>query len=595
MVAKKQLLVEILSDASRMRQGVEQATKQLGVLSKAASSAGDHLRKALGVGAAVALGKQLFDIGVKSEAMGARYRAVFGENTAALDTWVQAHHREFGVAQDDIQGYLAEVANMLVPLGMTTAAAGEQATEILEYANAWSIWSGGEIAALDAADKLVKGMLGQTRGLMDLGLNAKAVARIEEDLGEETRGLTGDALAAAEAQARWKRIMEQSGPAMQVFDEAMAGGAGTQRSLAAAFDTIKDSLGDLLVALAPILETLTGPMNVLSESVKSLGMGFSHADENAQLLADVWSRALVGSAEEAAATAKTLREEIGVVAQFMGMDAAEQTAYLVQHLDEAREAYGQVTTAVQTAVDILTGPLDQAFGDAATSASEAVPAADEYTAALQRQRQASEELYEAEKNRIAQQRAAIDPAFALIDADNKLREARRKYAEALAAGDFAVQLEALREAALAQADYNKALEELQTGPAVGALEELLRQAGYTEDQIASLIRQILAYNAVEVETKRFRQVLERFGESSTAEGDEIPFLQHGGQVTRTGLAVVHEGERVVPAAASAPAAASPLPAGGPLHIHLEVNGRQIAEAIVSDVTYLQDRQRRSRS
>lgn len=82
----------------------------------------------------------------------------------------------------------------------------------------------------------------------------------------------------------------------------------------------------------------------------------------------------------------------------------------------------------------------------------------------------------------------------------------------------------------------------------------------------------------------------------------VPEAAEGAHVRRSGLALIHAGETVVPAGVS-PASIEPLrtspatPVGGSLeiHVHVDLDGREIARAVVDPMADELDRRRRSRS
>jgi hypothetical protein len=190
-------------------------------------------------------GLALFNAGAQSEIMGLRYHVVFGEMTGDLDRWVQNNKTAFGEAQDDMEGYLAQVANMLIPLGMTVEQSAEVAKKVLEMANAWSVWSGGTVTSLDAADAVTKGLMGPTRGLIQLGMKIDDTSLEQALLAAGTADLTGEEKTLAEVQARLNLLVGRSGPAFEVAGLAMEGATGAARDLQFTWATLKDTIADM--------------------------------------------------------------------------------------------------------------------------------------------------------------------------------------------------------------------------------------------------------------------------------------------------------------------------------------------------------------
>jgi hypothetical protein len=305
-------------------------------------------------------GAAMFKVGMESEAFQRKYEAVFGANTAALDTWVTEHHAAFGKAEDEVQGYLAQIGNLLTGMGHTAEEAGTQATKILELAGAWSAWSGGQISVQDASDKLVKGMMGQTRGLIELGLKVTEQEVNARMAAEGLDTLTGAEASRAQQQVMWTLIQEKSTTAVGAYDEALGGAYGTSMELSTAMDEVKDAVGRMVVAAAPALEKLVPVVTAVAEAIE--GIGFSHAAQNTERLAELWGQVLAGSAEESADAVSTLKEALGFVAQFMGLDAAQKTVYLTSHVNKMRTEYDMASDAVRSLAEVLRMRFGPLFG-----------------------------------------------------------------------------------------------------------------------------------------------------------------------------------------------------------------------------------------
>jgi hypothetical protein len=138
-------------------------------------------------------------------------------------------------------------------MGQTSEEAGEQAQKILELAGAWSAWSGGQISVQDASEKLVKGMMGQTRGLIELGLKVTEQEVAARMAAEGLTNLTGAEASRAQQQVMWTLIQEKSTTAVGAYGEALDGSYGAAMSMATAVDEIKDRIGELVIQLAPAI------------------------------------------------------------------------------------------------------------------------------------------------------------------------------------------------------------------------------------------------------------------------------------------------------------------------------------------------------
>ncbi len=257
-------------------------------------------------------GSALMKIGVESEAYQARFEAVFGETADDLDRWAKANVSAFGMAEDSIKGYLANIANLMIPFGYTTDEAAEQAQTVLRLANAWTAYWGGSKTVEEATQAITKGMLGQTRGLIDLGMKLTDEALAAEVAALGLDKLTGVAKDQAEATARLNIIRDRSNVALEVEAELAKGALGEQRKLAGAIDTLKDALGALVVAGAPAL-------TFLSAMVGSLAV-LAGADIG-DVFSGMWAgRMNAGQATDAQVSAERLRAQAAaLVAGGVGM------------------------------------------------------------------------------------------------------------------------------------------------------------------------------------------------------------------------------------------------------------------------------------
>lgn len=275
------LIATLRMDASQFNRSASQVTQQVEKMGKGfgllKTQAGIQVAQQIAQwsNALVGFGKELMAQGVQSEAFGRKFRAVFGENTEALDKWVTEHHSSFGVAEDEVQGYLAQIGNLLVGMGNTADEAGRQATEILDLAGAWSAWSGGQISVQDASDKLVKGMMGQTRGLIELGLKVTEEEVAARMAAEGLNNLTGAEAARAKQQVMFTLIQEKSTTVVEAYGDALDGAYGAQMKLRTALDEAKDAMGQVVVQASPLLSAFAdlGGVPVIGTSVMGMLVG----------------------------------------------------------------------------------------------------------------------------------------------------------------------------------------------------------------------------------------------------------------------------------------------------------------------------------
>ncbi len=329
-----------------------QAERKMGLLGKAVVAVG-------GVFAAqqiLQFGTALWKVGMQVEASEARFKSMFGVTGTSLRQWSEENAAAFGTGADDLRGYIAQVSNLMIPWGMTTEQAGRQATEVLELARAWSAYSGGGRTVEDVTAALMKGMAGQTRGLIDLGMKITDSALAAEVAALGLSGLTGVENDQAEALARLNIFRDRSNQALQVERELSTGALGAQRQLASAIDQAQDAMGMMVLRFAPLIAGLAkmGSVPILGTSVMgaiaggmiggipgmAIGAFIGPLAEGMQPIAALVAfnnkiaegfglivQALRGTPEEAAAAGNSMRK--------LGGDFG----YAAGHLDDLKKAF----------------------------------------------------------------------------------------------------------------------------------------------------------------------------------------------------------------------------------------------------------------
>lgn len=211
------------------------------------------------------MGQELFDAGIQAEAMGRRFDTVFGSAGTGISARVDELAASLGIASVRAEGMAADVGKILTPMGLSQQAAADASVEVLRLADVWDQFTGGEIGGAEITDKLTRGILGQTRGLVDLGIKfseADVQARLAAD---GLDGLTGGALKAAEAQTRLTLITEASADALSAYADGETDAEKAADDLSAALDEAKLALGEAFTALAPLVGGLANMIGLLGQ------------------------------------------------------------------------------------------------------------------------------------------------------------------------------------------------------------------------------------------------------------------------------------------------------------------------------------------
>jgi TP901 family phage tail tape measure protein len=251
--------------------------------------------------------------------------------------------------------------------------------------------------------------------------------------------------------------------------------------------------------------------------------------------------------EDAGASAEKMDEWLKYVAEHLD---ADKIAYL-----EAQDGAARYTDQQAYSAEVLAGiarmagttttemlALEAAQYDVAYSAEEAAANEKELTGWIDRQAAAARAVWEAEQALLDQRRAALDPVYAMIRAEEALAAAKEVLAGFTT--DASRETEEYRQAVLdaiaAQADYDIAAQDMadSTGAATGAIQTLARELGIPIEGIQSLIDLIQRYNDTNVVPKTFAMILQQYGAPGIV-GANMGYAE-GGVVPRTQAVLVGE-------------------------------------------------------
>lgn len=267
-------------DASRFNRGAQQAEQSLGKMSGnmgRLAGAAKAAFGAAGVGMVANWGAQLFKLGVEAEAWGRRFDTVFGEAASGLRQWADEMNEGFGVSNERLEGMLASVGDLLVPLGLTRRAAADMSRQVLTLAEALSEWVGGARSAEEVTSILAKSMLGERDALKELGVNVLESEVQAALLAKGMQGLTGDAMAQAKALVTLEIIQRRSADAMAAYESGAGGAMGASQQMKAAIDDLKVSAGQAVTKLAPLVgvfASMVGGINDLASGDLDAAFGW---------------------------------------------------------------------------------------------------------------------------------------------------------------------------------------------------------------------------------------------------------------------------------------------------------------------------------
>ncbi len=259
------LYATLALDRSKFDSGVKGSKGLFTSLADVAKKATVVIATALG--AALAIGKQVFDVGAKFEAMDAKAQTVFGESLGVVEKWAATSAAAMGLTRREATGLAANLGDLLVPMGMSREQAAEMSTDIIGLSGALSEWSGGTRTAAEVAVVLQKSLLGERDGLKELGISiteADVSARLLKN-GQDA--LTGSALEQAKALATQQLLFEKTTDAQAAYAAGTAEGIRVGNEMSAMFAEMVEGI---ITALYPAVITLaTGLRDMLGPAIQA--------------------------------------------------------------------------------------------------------------------------------------------------------------------------------------------------------------------------------------------------------------------------------------------------------------------------------------
>lgn len=156
------------------------------------------------------LGTKMFDLAGKIETVQRKAEIIFGDSLPKVDQAAKRNANAIGLTTSEYVNAAAEMQNFLEQLNIQKETAVDASIKLTDLSGALSDFSGGNVSAAQASEILQKAMLGQFRGLKEVGIaldEADVKARLAEK-GQEK--LTGTMLEQAKAAATLELILERS-------------------------------------------------------------------------------------------------------------------------------------------------------------------------------------------------------------------------------------------------------------------------------------------------------------------------------------------------------------------------------------------------
>ena len=185
-------------------------------------------------------------------------RTVFGNASGAVEQFAKDAATNLGLSEQAALEATGTFGNLFTAMGIGQGTASTLSRDVVQLAA--DLASFNNIDVQSALDALRSGLVGETEPLRRLGVNLSA-ARIETEAFRLGLAKTKDDLnAASKAQAAWSLITQDAATASGDFARTSDSLANTQRTLTAAVDNARASIGEGLVnALQDVISTAGGP------------------------------------------------------------------------------------------------------------------------------------------------------------------------------------------------------------------------------------------------------------------------------------------------------------------------------------------------
>ncbi len=389
---QRTLKVNIVGDIADLKNKLDSVERSTRSSSQKLASAGRLIQTgfaAVAGSAILKVGADLNRLGVQGDAIRNRFGVVFGDMSTDMREWADDVNERFGESIETVQGMANEIGDLLVPIGFTRQEAAELTKEVLQTSNALSEWTGGQITAADAAERVRKALLGERDGLEALGVkvlqsdvNARLAAQGQANLAGEER-------ARAEALATLNIITDKSTDALDAYEDQANESLIAQKKLNAAIEEGRQALGDFV----------EGEVSSFNDDFAVLGIWLQDASE--------FLREYNQSTDDAASSSRSFLEEL-IAINPLGRRAIEWKEEIHQATLEEAAAQERANQAMRNARDAA-GGFNPALAETVATATDAANA----VSALRTQLMLTQQ----------EQRAMVDPVFALRNANDRLTEA----------------------------------------------------------------------------------------------------------------------------------------------------------------------------
>jgi hypothetical protein len=273
MARNNKVVVKFLADVDGLRKGVDQTNQKLNGFAKSLKLLGVTLAAAFSVDAVANFTKEAIAAASDLEESYSKVGAVFKENADEVKNWAKTSVTQFGLSQQAALEAAGTFGNLFTAFGVAADDAAKMSISLTELATDLASFNNSSVQ--EAVTALRSGLSGETEPLKRFGVALSQAAIEAEAL---ALGLinSGDALdQASKTQAIYSLVMKQTANAQGDFLRTQDGLANTTRTLEAAIEDAKATIGTgFLDAILEVTDSLGGPnglADAIADTARDLG------------------------------------------------------------------------------------------------------------------------------------------------------------------------------------------------------------------------------------------------------------------------------------------------------------------------------------
>lgn len=381
-MAVRQLIVEILGNATKFNQSMGSATQSAGKFSNVLSGIGQGAGIAgfMGVANAASMATSAI-VGFAQDSIQAasnlnevmsKTDQVFGDSAQSVKDWSQTTATSMGLSQRASLEAASGFGNLLTTIGLAEKPAAEMSQSLVQLASDLSSFH--NIDSASALEKLRAGLAGEAEPLRSLGVFLTEATVKAKAMEMGLASASGELTEGAKVQARYALILEQTAKAQGDFERTSDGMANQQRILSARLEETSAKFGTALmpavlgaqeafIGLFTAMDVVNGELPKTTEGTQAawdsltdltgaLGVlvpGMSLASE-AMSNMDADTRSMTGSADNAGKAADDLAGKTEDLAE----TAEESAEKVAESFEDMKDSLVQsANDAIDNAYDPL--------------------------------------------------------------------------------------------------------------------------------------------------------------------------------------------------------------------------------------------------